>query len=47
MRNLRQIYDAQIIEVCEGSGTRQDPYIIARYVIVNGELAGKITELED
>lgn len=47
MRNLKQVYNAQIIEVCEGDGTQECPYTIARYVLVDSELIGEVIKFKD
>lgn len=40
--NLREIYPALIVEVCEGIGTDAYPYQIVLYVIVDNKLIGKV-----
>lgn len=40
--NMREVYPALIVEVCEGDGTEDYPYRIVKYVIVDNKIIGKV-----
>jgi hypothetical protein len=45
--NMRGSYKCTIIVVLEGDGTKDSPYEEVRYVMVNGEIVGKIMSIYD
>lgn len=40
-KNMREVYPALIIEVCEGDG-KDTPFEIIKYAVVDGKLIGKL-----
>jgi len=45
--NMRGSYPCTIIVVLEGDGTKDSPYEEVRYIMVNGEVIGKLLGIYD